>query len=133
MAWYKEQVQAWRMGEAGSGALVRPPPPHDLTSSHPTPPHPGSTHWFTVEKARRELGYNPVHHDFKPVVQWFLDRGHGLQLHQRKQRASWRHHSASAATARTALLAPAVACAVVLLQLVLTFALGWALGKAAGV
>lgn len=91
------------------------------------------THWFTVEKARRELGYNPVHHDFKPVVQWFLDRGHGLQLHQRKQRASWRHHSASAATARTALLAPAVACAVVLLQLVLTFALGWALGKAAGV
>ncbi|KAL4432851.1 hypothetical protein ABPG77_008177 [Micractinium sp. CCAP 211/92] len=90
------------------------------------------THWFSVDKARRELGYAPVRHSFKPVVQWFVDRGHGRRPHGRKQWGAARHRSVLGAAARTFLVPPMVACAVLLLQLALTIVIGWLLGKATG-
>jgi len=37
----------------------------------------GVTHYFSNEKARKELGYSPtVQNDMKEAVQWFIDRGH---------------------------------------------------------
>lgn len=36
----------------------------------------GVTHYFSVAKARRELGYDPVAYDFGEVVEWMRQRGH---------------------------------------------------------
>lgn len=88
----------------------------------------GGSHWFSVAKARRELGYAPVHHDFQPVVQWFLDRGHGRQQRRQRRRGgpgaeqqqrAMPQRRAAAAAALLALLAAllaAAAAAVALLQ-----------------
>ncbi|XP_004704584.1 short-chain dehydrogenase/reductase family 42E member 1 [Echinops telfairi] len=38
----------------------------------------GVTHYFSLEKARRELGYKPQPFDLQETVQWFKDRGHGF-------------------------------------------------------
>lgn len=94
---------------------------------------PCSTHWFSVAKARRELGYTPVRHDFQPVVHWFLERGHGRRRRLTGSRLPGRHRSALAAAATTALAAPAVACSVLLLQFGLTALLSWLLARAGGV
>lgn len=41
----------------------------------------GVTHYFSNEKAKRDLGYIPtVQNDLTPAVQWFLDRGHGKKF-----------------------------------------------------
>uniref|UniRef100_A0A6J0VCK1 Short-chain dehydrogenase/reductase family 42E member 1 n=1 Tax=Pogona vitticeps TaxID=103695 RepID=A0A6J0VCK1_9SAUR len=37
----------------------------------------GVTHYFSLEKARRELGYEPQQYRFEEVVEWFKARGHG--------------------------------------------------------
>ncbi|XP_062818069.1 short-chain dehydrogenase/reductase family 42E member 1 isoform X2 [Anolis carolinensis] len=37
----------------------------------------GVTHYFSTEKARRELGYEPRQHGLEDVVRWFRSRGHG--------------------------------------------------------
>lgn len=37
----------------------------------------GVTHYFSTEKARTELGYNPKEYDLGEVVEWFRSRGHG--------------------------------------------------------
>ncbi|KAJ6657180.1 hypothetical protein lerEdw1_002769 [Lerista edwardsae] len=37
----------------------------------------GITHYFSLEKAKRELGYEPKPHDFQEVVEWFKARGYG--------------------------------------------------------
>ncbi|KAL4458042.1 hypothetical protein ABPG75_012907 [Micractinium tetrahymenae] len=93
------------------------------------------THWFSIAKARRELGYAPVRHDFWLVVQWFLDRGHGRRLQSRKQRTSGvstKHRRTCAPAAATALAALGVAVAVLLMQLCMAVLLGRLLGWAAG-
>lgn len=35
------------------------------------------THYFSLEKAKRELGYEPKPHDLQDVVQWFKAQGRG--------------------------------------------------------
>uniref|UniRef100_A0A8D2E324 Short chain dehydrogenase/reductase family 42E, member 1 n=1 Tax=Sciurus vulgaris TaxID=55149 RepID=A0A8D2E324_SCIVU len=37
----------------------------------------GVTHYFSLEKARRELGYEPQPFDLREVVEWFKAQGHG--------------------------------------------------------
>eukprot|EP00062_Callorhinchus_milii_P005156 gi/632944337/ref/XP_007887454.1/ PREDICTED: short-chain dehydrogenase/reductase family 42E member 1 isoform X1 [Callorhinchus milii] len=37
----------------------------------------GVTHYFSMEKARRELGYRPLEFSLREVVEWFKARGHG--------------------------------------------------------
>ncbi|XP_015236191.1 short-chain dehydrogenase/reductase family 42E member 1 isoform X1 [Cyprinodon tularosa] len=37
----------------------------------------GVTHYFSMAKARKELGYEPQEHNLQEVVQWFKSRGHG--------------------------------------------------------
>lgn len=37
----------------------------------------GVTHYFSMDKARSELGYKPQKYDLDEVVQWFKSRGHG--------------------------------------------------------
>jgi len=41
----------------------------------------GVTHYFSMAKAKRELGYEPQEHNLDEVVQWFRSRGHGKKLH----------------------------------------------------
>ncbi|XP_001508136.1 short-chain dehydrogenase/reductase family 42E member 1 [Ornithorhynchus anatinus] len=40
----------------------------------------GVTHYFSLEKARRELGYEAQVFDFREVVEWFKAQGHGRKL-----------------------------------------------------
>ncbi|CAI8024652.1 Short-chain dehydrogenase/reductase family 42E member 1, partial [Geodia barretti] len=46
----------------------------------------GVTHYFSLEKARRDFGYDPQPHNLSGVVTWFRDRGkgRGLKGHSRK-------------------------------------------------
>lgn len=37
----------------------------------------GVTHYFSLEKAKKELGYEPQSFDLQEVVEWFKARGHG--------------------------------------------------------
>lgn len=37
----------------------------------------GVTHYFSLEKAKKELGYEPQVFDLQEVVEWFKDHGHG--------------------------------------------------------
>ncbi|XP_029955190.1 short-chain dehydrogenase/reductase family 42E member 1 [Salarias fasciatus] len=37
----------------------------------------GVTHYFSMAKAKAELGYRPEEHNLDEVVQWFRSRGHG--------------------------------------------------------
>lgn len=37
----------------------------------------GVTHYFSIKKARAELGYSPKEYDLGEVVEWFRSRGHG--------------------------------------------------------
>ncbi|KAL1007471.1 hypothetical protein UPYG_G00087240 [Umbra pygmaea] len=37
----------------------------------------GVTHYFSIAKARAELGYEPQVYNLEEVVQWFKSRGHG--------------------------------------------------------
>ncbi|KAJ7311864.1 hypothetical protein JRQ81_006179 [Phrynocephalus forsythii] len=37
----------------------------------------GVTHYFSLEKAKRELGYEPEQYSFEEVVEWFKAHGHG--------------------------------------------------------
>jgi hypothetical protein len=38
----------------------------------------GVTHYFSIAKAHRHLGYEPtVQNDLEPCVRWFQERGHG--------------------------------------------------------
>ncbi|XP_039990866.1 short-chain dehydrogenase/reductase family 42E member 1 isoform X2 [Xiphias gladius] len=37
----------------------------------------GVTHYFSMAKAKEELGYEPQEHNLDEVVQWFRCRGHG--------------------------------------------------------
>lgn len=41
----------------------------------------GVTHYFSMAKAKAELGYEPEEHDLDEVVQWFRSRGHGNKPH----------------------------------------------------
>ncbi|XP_069758321.1 short-chain dehydrogenase/reductase family 42E member 1 isoform X2 [Narcine bancroftii] len=40
----------------------------------------GVTHYFSIQKARKELGYNPQEHSLKEIVEWFKARGHGQKV-----------------------------------------------------
>ncbi|XP_073706887.1 short-chain dehydrogenase/reductase family 42E member 1 [Garra rufa] len=42
----------------------------------------GVTHYFSMRKAREELGYEPKLYDLEDVVQWFRGRGHGKKRSQ---------------------------------------------------
>ncbi|XP_061078295.1 short-chain dehydrogenase/reductase family 42E member 1 [Conger conger] len=37
----------------------------------------GVTHYFSLEKAKQELGYEPKEYNLDEVVQWFKSKGHG--------------------------------------------------------
>ncbi|XP_008137926.1 short-chain dehydrogenase/reductase family 42E member 1 [Eptesicus fuscus] len=37
----------------------------------------GITHYFSLEKAKKELGYEPQPFDLQEIVEWFKARGHG--------------------------------------------------------
>ncbi len=39
----------------------------------------GVSHYFSMDKAKRDIGYCPQQHPFEPVVQWFKDRGHAAR------------------------------------------------------
>ncbi|XP_031137326.1 short-chain dehydrogenase/reductase family 42E member 1 isoform X1 [Sander lucioperca] len=41
----------------------------------------GVTHYFSMAKAKAELGYEPQEHNLDEVVQWFRSRGHGKKTH----------------------------------------------------
>ncbi|XP_076593177.1 short-chain dehydrogenase/reductase family 42E member 1 [Chaetodon auriga] len=41
----------------------------------------GVTHYFSMAKAKAELGYEPQEHSLDEVVQWFRSRGHGKKSH----------------------------------------------------
>ncbi|KAM4596106.1 short-chain dehydrogenase/reductase family 42E member 1 [Fundulus diaphanus] len=41
----------------------------------------GVTHYFSMAKARADLGYEPLKRDLDEVVQWFKSRGHGKRRH----------------------------------------------------
>ncbi|XP_060898008.1 short-chain dehydrogenase/reductase family 42E member 1 [Labrus mixtus] len=41
----------------------------------------GVTHYFSMAKAKVELGYEPQEHNLDEVVQWFRSRGHGKNSH----------------------------------------------------
>ena len=41
----------------------------------------GVTHYFSMAKAKAELGYEPKEHKLDEVVQWFTCRGHGKKSH----------------------------------------------------
>lgn len=41
----------------------------------------GVTHYFSMEKAKVELSYEPQEHNLDEVVQWFRSRGHGRKSH----------------------------------------------------
>ncbi|XP_065826747.1 short-chain dehydrogenase/reductase family 42E member 1-like [Oscarella lobularis] len=43
----------------------------------------GVTHYFSIDKAKRELGYKPEHHSLEGVVEYFRTKGHG---HTKKRR-----------------------------------------------
>ncbi|XP_065272776.1 short-chain dehydrogenase/reductase family 42E member 1 [Emys orbicularis] len=40
----------------------------------------GVTHYFSMEKARKELGYKPEQFSLTEVVEWFKSQGHGRKL-----------------------------------------------------
>ncbi|XP_053721935.1 short-chain dehydrogenase/reductase family 42E member 1 [Synchiropus splendidus] len=42
----------------------------------------GVTHYFSMAKAKAELGYDPKEYNLEEVVQWFRSRGHGKSRHQ---------------------------------------------------
>lgn len=42
----------------------------------------GVTHYFSLAKAKAELGYEPREHNLDQVVQWFRSRGHGKTSHR---------------------------------------------------
>ncbi|NXY81566.1 D42E1 reductase, partial [Alcedo cyanopectus] len=42
----------------------------------------GVTHYFSMEKARRELGYDPQQYSLNEVVEWFRSQGHGPKPRQ---------------------------------------------------
>lgn len=42
----------------------------------------GVTHYFSMAKAKAELGYEPKEHNLDEVVQWFRCRGHGRRSHK---------------------------------------------------
>ena len=44
----------------------------------------GQHHFFSIDKARRELGYAPQAFEFQPVVDWFLEGGHGTPQARRE-------------------------------------------------
>ena len=35
------------------------------------------THYFSIERAKRDFGYNPEPRTLDSVVHWFRERGHG--------------------------------------------------------
>ena len=37
----------------------------------------GVTHYFSIERARRDFGYEPEPKTLEGVVKWFRERGHG--------------------------------------------------------
>ncbi|KAK9543002.1 hypothetical protein VZT92_000816 [Zoarces viviparus] len=41
----------------------------------------GVTHYFSMAKAKAELGYEPQEYNLDEVVQWFRSRGHGRKSH----------------------------------------------------
>lgn len=41
----------------------------------------GVTHYFSMAKAKAELGYEPEEQNLDEVVQWFRSRGHGKKSH----------------------------------------------------
>ncbi|KAK9392685.1 short-chain dehydrogenase/reductase family 42E member 1 [Crotalus adamanteus] len=46
----------------------------------------GVTHFFSLAKARRELGYEPGHYSLREVVEWFQSRGHGQKLRRSSEK-----------------------------------------------
>lgn len=42
----------------------------------------GVTHYFSMAKAKAELGYEPREYNLDEVVQWFRSRGHGKKCHR---------------------------------------------------
>lgn len=49
----------------------------------------GVTHYFSMAKAKAELGYEPKEHNLDEVVQWFRSRGHGRKPHSSSLSRLW--------------------------------------------
>ena len=45
----------------------------------------GVTHYFSIERARRDFGYDPGPKTLDGVVRWFKERGHGRSLAEKGQ------------------------------------------------
>ena len=45
----------------------------------------GVTHHFSLDKAKRELGYMPEERNLQGVVAWFKERGHGRETSVARQ------------------------------------------------
>lgn len=48
----------------------------------------GVTHYFSIEKARQQLGYDPQPRTLDGVVEWFKDRGHGRRVQPEKEQSA---------------------------------------------
>lgn len=49
----------------------------------------GVTHYFSMAKAKAELGYEPAEYNLDEVVQWFKSRGHGRKSSHSSLRRLW--------------------------------------------
>ena len=47
----------------------------------------GVTHYFSIERARRDFGYEPEPKTLDGVVRWFRERGHGCPPAEKGQGA----------------------------------------------
>ena len=47
----------------------------------------GVTHYFSIERARRDFGYDPEPKTMDGVVEWFREKGHGCLSEEGKDRA----------------------------------------------
>ncbi|XP_062507582.1 short-chain dehydrogenase/reductase family 42E member 1-like [Corticium candelabrum] len=48
----------------------------------------GVTHYFKIDKAKKDLGYEPKSHDMLGVVRFFRQQGHGRSFHHKKYTTS---------------------------------------------
>lgn len=47
------------------------------------------THYFSINKARREIGYSPINYDLQGVVRYFKERGHGRKVQYKQSSISY--------------------------------------------
>ena len=49
----------------------------------------GVTHYFSMEPAKRDFGYDPEPKTLEGVVKWFRERGHGRRRKRTGAKRSW--------------------------------------------